>query len=253
MNKISIILPTYNSINYIKKAIDSIFKQTYKNWELIIIDDKSSDKTKEFLIRKYFRFKKVKLIFNKKNMGPGKSRNLGLKKVTGTYIAFIDSDDLWKKNKLKKQLNFMLKHKYQFTYTNILYKKNEGLMKRLFPLSYKTNYSNLIYHNIITTSSVMIENKIIKDNKIEFNSSGYDDFSFWLKILKYTRYSYLLNNYLTIYNTNINSVSRNKIKSLLWIWNIYYKENKLGVFISIIYCIINIFLSNLKKICYVKA
>ena len=63
MNKISIILPTYNSINYIKKAIDSIFKQTYKNWELIIIDDKSSDKTKEFLIRKYFRFKKVKINF----------------------------------------------------------------------------------------------------------------------------------------------------------------------------------------------
>lgn len=252
MIDVSIILPSYNSINYIEKAIKSVIDQTFKNWELIIIDDCSKDGTKLLLKKKYSKIKKIKIIFNKKNLGPGLSRNKGLKFSKGKYVAFLDSDDVWKKNKIKIQLHTMKKKKYFFSFTQVLYKKEKYLKKRLFKLPKKVNYSSLIYHNIITTSSVMIDNTFLKGNNLSFNKYGYDDYSLWLKILQRTKYSYLIDKYLTIYNTNYNLVSRNKLLALEWIWRIYFIENKLNFFKSLTCCFVNIILSVSKKIFYVK-
>ena len=115
--KVSIILPNYNSSKTIIATINSILKQTYRNWELIIVDDYSDKKTKNILT-KFKREKKIKIFYNKKNIGAGQCRNIAIKKSNSYYLAFIDSDDLWEENKLKMQINFMRNNNYSFTYTH---------------------------------------------------------------------------------------------------------------------------------------
>ena len=116
-NNIDIILPNYNSSKFLKQTLNSIIMQTYKNWILIIIDDCSDDKTKNIL-KKYLKDKRIKIFWLKKNNGAGFCRNYGIKKSQSPYVAFIDSDDVWKKNKLEKQIIFMKKNNYSFSYTN---------------------------------------------------------------------------------------------------------------------------------------
>ena len=111
--QIDIILPNFNSQEFIAETIKSIIKQSYSNWKLIIIDDNSNKKTKEIL-KKFIKNKKIKIYWFKKNQGAGFCRNYALKKTKSPYIAFIDSDDIWKKNKLKSQINFMLKKNIYF-------------------------------------------------------------------------------------------------------------------------------------------
>ena len=110
--KIDIILPNFNSSRFITKTINSILRQSYKNWQLIIIDDCSDKETKNLL--KKISKKKIKVFFLKKNRGAGFCRNLAIKKSKSPYIAFIDSDDTWEKDKLKKQIDYMKKIIFHF-------------------------------------------------------------------------------------------------------------------------------------------
>ena len=116
-NNIDIILPNYNSSKFLNQTLNSIIMQTYKNWKLIIIDDCSDDKTKNIL-KKYSKDKRIKIFWLKKNNGAGFCRNYGIKNSKSPYVAFIDSDDVWKKNKLEKQIIFMKKNNFSFSYTN---------------------------------------------------------------------------------------------------------------------------------------
>ena len=116
-SKIDIILPNFNSSKYIKSTLKSIINQTYKKWNLVIVDDASDEKTKKIL-KRYSKNKKIKIYWLKENQGAGYCRNFALKKTNSEYVAFIDSDDIWEKNKLDNQLKFMKKNNYQFTYTN---------------------------------------------------------------------------------------------------------------------------------------
>ena len=117
--KVDIILPNYNSCQFFLKTIDSILNQTFKNWQLIIVDDNSNLSNKA-LLKKYLNHSKIKIIWLKKNKGPGFCRNIAMRYSKSDYMAFIDSDDIWYKNKLFKQLNFMLENNFEFTYTNYL-------------------------------------------------------------------------------------------------------------------------------------
>ena len=119
MNSVDIILPTYNCEKYIEETIDSIISQSFENWKLIIIDDKSTDSTLN-LINKYLIDRRISLKKLKKNKGPGFCRNLALRYSNSKYVAFIDSDDIWKKDKLKNQIEFMKKTDSDFTYTNFV-------------------------------------------------------------------------------------------------------------------------------------
>ena len=96
-------MPVYNSLSFLKETIESVKSQTYKNWELIIIDDNSTDGSRDYLINNYKFEKKIKIFLNKKNYGPGYSRNKAIQKSSGNFIAFLDSDDLWTKTKLIEQ------------------------------------------------------------------------------------------------------------------------------------------------------
>ena len=124
--EIDIILPNFNSYEFIDKAVQSVLKQDFKNWKLIIVDDFSDIKTRK-KIRKYAKLKKVKIYWLKKNKGAAYCRNFGIKNSNSKYLAFLDSDDFWLKNKLKNQIRFMQKNNYDFTYTNY---KTFGLKKK---------------------------------------------------------------------------------------------------------------------------
>ena len=119
MSDVDIILPTYNCEKYIEETLDSIVSQSFQNWKLIIVDDASQD-TSVKIITKYLSDRRIKLISLETNKGAGFCRNLGIRNSESEYIAFIDSDDLWEKDKLLKQIDFMKINKYNFTYTNYL-------------------------------------------------------------------------------------------------------------------------------------
>ena len=142
-NKVDIIVPVYNSQKYISKTINSVFRQTYKNWKLIIIDDASTDDTKKILdtiYKKNKNKKKITIFKNNINRGQAFSRNRGLKYSKSKFVTFLDSDDFWDKNKLKNQIKFMLKYNYDFTYSDYKSIKNNKIKTIKTPNFF--NYQN---------------------------------------------------------------------------------------------------------------
>ena len=238
---IDIILPNYNSSKYLKQTINSVITQTYQNWQLIIIDDCSDKKTLN-LLKKFDKHRKIKIYYQKKNNGAGFCRNLGMKKSKSPYIAFIDSDDIWNKNKLEKQINFMKKNHYSFSYT---YYETFGEKKKIIkpPLSF--NYESFIKNTSIGTSTMMIERKKLKNIRFT-NSKICEDYYFKCKLLKKVNFAYCLNKFLTKYRIRNNSMQSNNLKNIFWIWKINKDFNKLG-FLNNLFSVINISINSIKK------
>ena len=162
-NKVDIIIPVYNSQKFINKTLKSVFRQTYKNWRLIIIDDASTDNTVklvEKIVKKLKERRKIIILKNNINRGQAFSRNRGLKYSKSKFVAFLDSDDLWNKNKLKNQINFMLSNSYDFTYTNYKIIRNNVIKKIIVPDFY--NYKRFIHNSSIHTSSMILKKKNYK-------------------------------------------------------------------------------------------
>jgi teichuronic acid biosynthesis glycosyltransferase TuaG len=244
-SKIDIILPVYNSKNFILHTINSIIKQTYKNWKLIIVDDKSNDGTRE-LIEKFILTSKYKRKFffikNDKNIGQGLARNVALKKTNSKYVAFIDSDDIWEKNKLKKQIKFMIDNKYDFTYTDYISFRNKKKKIILTPNSY--NYASFINNTSIATSTMILEKKIL--NNIFFPPLRLcEDYYFKCQILRKT-ISHKCPKVYSFYRLRNNSLQSSRMKVLFAVWNINKKLNKIG-FIDNLISIFLISYNSLKK------
>ena len=242
--KISIILPHYNNENFIKDSIKSVINQTYKNWDLIIVDGNSNYQSKK-IISKFKKNKKIKIIWVKSNNGAGFNRNLGIKNSRSDYVAFIDSDDIWKKNKLKKQIKFMVKKKCDFSYTsyNTIDEKNKIIKKISPPL--KFDFKSFIKNTTIATSSMMVKRSIIKNIKFT-NTSSCDDYFFKCKILKKVRFAFCIKDSLVNFRISKNSTNSKKLRNVYWVWKINRKLNKLNVFDSFI-SILLISVNSLKK------
>lgn len=232
-NLISIILPCYNSEDYIENSIKSVLKQTYKKWELIIVDDGSSDNSYN-IIRKYQKkYNNIKVIKFNKNKGVSIARNKAIKNSKGSFITFLDSDDLWKKDKLKKQLGFMLDNDIAFSFTGYEYIDDKGFKTgKKISVPKKVNYYNLLKENVIACFTVMINKS--KINNIYMPNIKHEDYATWLNILK-NYYGYGLNISLGYYRKNNNSLSSNKIKSSLWRWDIYRNHQNLSLLSSLYY------------------
>ena len=242
--KISIILPNYNSAEFIERTISSILSQTFFDWELILIDDGSDIKTKKILY-KFKHIKKIKIIFLKKNKGAAYCRNLGIKKARAKYIAFIDADDFWKPNKLKNQYIFMLKNKLSFSYTKYyaFFKKKNKMVKVNSPKQF--TFKNFIKNTSIGTSTMMVKKDLIKNIKFT-NTKICEDYYFKCLILKKIKKAYCLDNFLTIYNIRKDSLQSNKLRNIFWIWKINFRYNRLSIFENLL-SVFFISLNSLKK------
>ena len=222
--KIDIILPNFNSSDSIKETIKSVIGQTFKNWKLIIVDDCSDQKTKTIL-KKFSKNKKIKIFWLKKNKGAGYCRNYAIKKSNSPYLAFIDSDDIWKKDKLETQLRFMENNNYLFTYTN--YETFGKKIKFISPAK-EYDFKKFINDTSICTSTMIVKRNILKN--IEFtNSEICEDYFFKCKILKICN-AYCLDDFLTKYRIRKNSLQSNSLKNFYWIWKINKQYNKFNFF-----------------------
>ena len=231
MIKISIIIPYLRNFFFFKKAIKSALEQTYKNFEIIIIYDDPKKTELQLLKKLIANNKKIKLLINQNNLGAGPSRNKGAKISNGKYLAFIDSDDLWSKNKLKNQLSFMEKLKINISHTSysVINKDNKFLSKR--KAKKKLVYKNLLNSCDIGLSTVILKKNLFNKYKFSSNKTK-EDYSLWLKISK-KEAIYGLNEYLTKWRRTNKSLSSNLFQKLIDAYLIYYKQEKFNFLYSL--------------------
>ena len=224
---VSIILPFYKNVSLLNSAIDSILKQSFRNYEIIIINDNPKKKLSSFL-KEIKNKKKIRIIYNKENIGAGLSRNKGIEVSKGKYIAFIDSDDMWSKHKLFKQINFMEKNNYMASHTS--YDKvdlNGNYVSTRF--AYNLNYNALLNSCDIGLSTVILNKKLL-NNKTMFPAvKTKEDYILWLKIAKSGIVFYSLRSRLTKWRKTPNSLSKSILQKLKDSFKVYYKYEKLGL------------------------
>lgn len=219
---VSVIIPVYNSSKYLKECIDSVLNQTYKNIEVIIIDDNSTDNSVDII--NSYKDKRIKLIKFKENSGVSACRNKGIELAKGDYITFIDSDDYWNLNKLKKQVRFIEKNDYTFIYSNYAFLKNGK--KHITNVPKSITYKEALKNTTIFTSTVMFNMKHLKKENIYMPliKRGQDTATWW-KVLKLGVIAYGMSDVLSIYRVGNSSLSSNKFKALKRTWDLYKLEN----------------------------
>lgn len=231
---VSIVMPAYNASKFISESIESVLHQTYKNWELIIVNDCSKDNTEEVI--KFYSNKdsRIKYYKQKTNLGVSEARNKAIIEAQGKYIAFLDSDDLWKEKKLEEQITFMEEKKINFSYTN--YEKRDQELKKVIKnikCPIKIDYKKGLKGNKIGCLTVIIRSSILKENLMP--KLKHEDYATWLKILRKGEEAFGLQENLAIYRATNNSISSNKFKVLFWTFPIYYTQEKLGIIKSLYY------------------
>ena len=233
---ISVVITYFKKKNFIKKTLDSIFNQKYKNFELVFVFDDKDKKDLKFIKSLLKKFKRKKLIVNNKNLGVAASRNLAIKYCKGSFLAFIDADDIWLKNKLKIQLNLMLKGGHLFSYSAYSIINSNGKFVSTRQVSKNINYLKLIKSCEIGLSTVMIKNQLF--NQLKFpNLKTQEDFALWLKLLRKGYKFFPIKKVLSSWRTTENSLSANKFQKLIDAFKLFYiHENK--NFIYSIYCVI---------------
>ena len=248
---VSIIMPSYNTAPYIKKTIQSVLNQTYQNWELIIVDDSSTDNTDDVVAE--IKDERIKYMKNEKNSGAAISRNRALREARGQWIAYLDSDDLWTSEKLEKQISFMEKNGYSFSYTNYeeIYVdgKKTGVRVTGPKKITKTGMYNYCWPGCLTvmydaTKIGLIQIKDIKKN---------NDYAMWLKICQKAD-CYLLDECLGQYRKGrAGSVSTHSIKTMIgWHYRLYHEAEGMGKLRSLINTGRNLMFGFYKKKRYVK-
>lgn len=246
---VSIIMPSFNSEKFIHESIESVIAQTYTNWELLIIDDGSKNKVED-IISHYLEDPRIKVYYNIYEKGAANCRNYGLQLAKGKWISFLDSDDLWCNSKLEKQIDFMKKNKYSFSYTKyISFDENENFLVVSGPK--KITKSKMLAYCWPGCLTVMYDAEKIGLIKIQ-NIKKHNDYAMWLKIIEKSN-CYLLEDTLSFYRKHENSISSSsKITLIKYHYYLFRYCLKNSVILAIVHTIVNIFFGVYKKIIYVK-
>lgn len=232
---VSIITPTYNCGKFIAETIESVQSQTYKKWEMIIVDDCSTDNTKAVVEMYQKQDSKIKYYCLAENSGAAVARTKAMELAAGQYIAFLDSDDLWMPCKLEKQINFMCDNDYAFTCTAYQHMSEDGqMMAKVLKVIPKTNYNRLLLDCPVGNSTVMYD--VSKMGKFEVpNIRKRNDDALWLSMLKKEKYIYGYSEVLMKYRLRNNSISSNKLSLLKYTWHLYRDIEDLSILTSVLH------------------
>jgi len=231
---VSIIVPFYKKKKYFKRCIKSVLNQSYKKIEVIVIYDDEDKSDLKYIKTIINREKRLRCYVNKKNYGAGISRNIGIKKSSGKYIAFIDSDDYWNKNKIKIQLDYMKKKKIDFTHTNYFIVNNQNKNLGLMKVKNFLTYNDLLKSCDIGLSTVMVRRKVmIKNSFTDLKTK--EDYCLWLKLSKNRVNIIGINKNLTFWQKSKDSLSSSLIQKICDAYRVYYIFEKKNIFLSLFY------------------
>lgn len=244
-NLVSVIVPVYNAQDFMRETMDSILAQTYKDIEIICIDDMSQDNSRNIIEEYAKKYNNIVPLLLTENGGVANARNKGIEVAKGRYIAFLDSDDIWEKTKIEKQIKFMKTNGYEFTFTSYTFMDSDSnLLNTKVHAKKVLDYNELLKHNAIACLTVVIDREQVKE--IYMPAIHHEDYAAWLRILKKGHKAYGLDEFLARYRVRFNSLSGNKLKAATWTWNILRKEEKLGLF-KAMYYFINYAIININK------
>ncbi len=236
-NLVSIVVPVYNSEKFLKETIKTVTEQTYKNWELILVNDCSTDNSKSTIEKYAKEDNRIKVINLKENSGAAIARNTGIEQAKGKYLAFLDADDLWNKEKLEKQIKFMEANEYEFTFTNYEFTDENGNKTgKIVNVPNELTYKQALKNTTIFTSTVIFNVERLGKELISMpNVRRGQDTATWWKVLKTDVIAHGMNESLSLYRRSNNTLSANKIKALKRTWNLYRNVEKLSLIRSFYY------------------
>jgi teichuronic acid biosynthesis glycosyltransferase TuaG len=234
LHKVSVVMPAFNCEKYIDESIRSVIEQSYVNWELIVVDDMSTDNTRDIIARFVESDKRIKSVLNDRNQGAAKARNLAIDLAEGRFIAFLDSDDLWEPDKLSRQIKFMTQFTNPFTFSSYQRISETGQLLSCSKAPDFITFKKLLKKNVIGCSTVIYDTSYFGKQFMPNIRKG-QDYGLWLKLLKNVEFARSIPGITVKYRVRSISVSSNKLESSLWVWRVYRHVVKLNYFMSIYY------------------
>lgn len=231
---VSIIVPVYKAAPYIAETIEMVRRQTYQNWELILVDDHSPDDSAKIIQNMIQETEPIRLIRKEQNEGAARARNTGIEQAKGRYIAFLDADDVWLPQKLERELIFMKDKQAAFVFTAYEFgdEKAQGTGK-IVTVPERLTYRKALSRTVIFTTTVMFDMKQLTKEQIRMPEVESEDTATWWKVLRAGYTAYGLNEVLAIYRRPAGSLSSNKFMAMKRIWNLYRREEGLTVPVSV--------------------
>ena len=240
MPQISIVVPVYNAENYIEQTITMVRKQTFTDWELILVEDCSSDHSRDVLrkITETLSDTRIRVIYKEQNEGAARARNTGLEAVTGRYLAFLDADDIWEENKLSEELAFLKEKNAAFVFSAYEFGDEQGVgTGKIVKVPETLTYRQALSRTVIFTSTTMFDLEKLDRSLVMMPEIPSEDSATWWQILRagYTAYGYP--RVTAIYRRPPKSLSSDKGKAIKRIWYLYRKVEKLS-FVTSVLCFI---------------
>lgn len=233
---VSIIVPVYNAGRFIAETIAYVQRQTYEAWELLLVDDCSTDQSRAVIEQKAREDERVRLIVQEDNGGAAKARNRGVWEACGQYICFLDADDIWLPDKLKVELEYIRKTQAGFVFMGYEFAdaSGDGLGK-VVHVPARITYRQALKNTTIFTSTVMIDRNRIPDEDICMPCIESEDTATWWRILKKHGTGYGIDENLVRYRRSADTLSSNKLTAVRRIWNLYRRQERLSV-VGSAYC-----------------
>lgn len=228
---VSVIIPVYNAEKFIARALDSVLAQTYQELEVILVDDRSTDKSAQIIEKYAAEHTEIKYHLQEKNMGAAVARNTALELARGRYVAFLDSDDEWYSEKIEAQLKLLKERNMFFAYTAIeMIDESGSLVKNKREVKEELDYKFLLRNTMVATSSVLIDRSRFGDFRMPLRRGG-QDYATWLQLLRTGEKACGINKALVKYRQTNNSLSSNKFKSIKQVWEIQTQNEHINKFI----------------------
>jgi glycosyltransferase involved in cell wall biosynthesis len=238
-------MPAYNVASFITESIESVINQSFTLWELIIVDDCSTDDTRA-IVSNYLSDNRIQLIENDTNLGGAETRNVAIRKAKGRYIAFLDSDDLWAPTKLEKQLAVIKENNIGFSYTGYTNITEGGERLETLSCPSKLSFKNLLKHNYIGCLTVIYDTK--PHGKFMMPPvKKRQDFALWLELLKKFKFAYGLNENLAFYRIRQGSLSRSRLDAFKYYWLVLRTVANKGIVASSYYLFCYVTIVLIKK------
>lgn len=231
---VSVIVPVYNAESFLKDTVNQVLKQTYTDWELILVDDCSKDSSRQIAEELSATDERILLLKKDRNEGAAMARNSGLDIAKGRYIAFLDADDIWHENRLEAEISYMRERNAGFVFSAYEFgDENAKGTGKIVHVPESLTYRKALSRTIIFTSTVLFDREKIPFELIRMPNVPSEDTATWWQVLRAGYTAYGLDRILAIYRRPAKSLSSNKLKAVSRIWNLYRVQEKLSVISSI--------------------